>query len=271
MYDPKTNKFPYPEDTSSHYIKFKKQVDITFDDKYSYIDKSKGMLFKQSLIRIVLRLIVFPMTRIRLGLKINGKDNIKKYKDVINNGIISCCNHIHFWDYLGILVGIKPYKPYYLVWDKNIRGESGNLIRLTKGVPIPNTVSGTRKYYEDLGNHLNGGGWIHIYPEGSMWEFYRPIRPFKRGLSYLAIKYNKPILPMVFTYRKPGFIRSKIFHQIATLTLNIGEPIYANYAIDKKIQEDDLTIRCHEAMCKLAGIENNIYDEIYDNSKKIDY
>jgi hypothetical protein len=34
MYDPKTNKFPYPEDTSSHYIKFKKQVDITFDDKY---------------------------------------------------------------------------------------------------------------------------------------------------------------------------------------------------------------------------------------------
>ena len=28
MFDPKTKKYPYPEDTASHYIKFKKQKDI---------------------------------------------------------------------------------------------------------------------------------------------------------------------------------------------------------------------------------------------------
>jgi hypothetical protein len=34
-----------------------------------------------------------------------------------------------------------------------------------------------------------------------------------------------------------------------------------------------MTIRCHEAVCRLAGIEpgENIYPPLYDQSKRIDY
>jgi len=161
-----------------------------------------------------------------MGLKIKGRRNIKKYKSIIKDGIISCCNHVHYWDFLGISYGIRPYKPKFLAWAKNIRGGLG-----------------------------------------------KPIRPFKRGTASYAVKYNKPILPMAYTYRRPGFIKRRIFKQIALFTLNIGSPIYKNDNLPYSEQEYDLTKRAHEEVCKLANINpsDNIYGPVFNNSKKINY
>lgn len=274
MFDPKCNKYPYTLDTSSHYIKIKKDNGMVFDKNYPYIDKTKKFLFKQWLIRVVLFLIVFPLARIRLGLKIKGKKNIRKNKELIKKGVISCSNHIHFWDYIAIIRAIVPYKPYVLSWSYNLRGENSKLVRLVGGIPIPeNDVQASFAYLKSIEKLLNDGGWLHIYPEGSMWEFYAPIRPFKRGAAYLACKFNHPIIPMAFSYRKCGWIRRKIFKQIACLTLSIGEPLLANPNLDKKEQELDLTIRLHDSIRNLAGIteEENMYDKVYNNSKRIDY
>ena len=106
-----------------------------------------------------------------------------------------------------------------------------------------------------------------------MWEYYAPIRPFKRGATFFACAYNKPILPLAYSYRKPGWIRRKIFHQIACFTLNIGEPIYPNETLSIKEREVELNSRCHDAMCLLAGInpKENLYEALYNNSKRIDY
>ena len=78
---------------------------------------------------------------------------------------------------------------------------------------------------------------------------------------------------MAYRYRKPCWIRRVIFKQIATLTLCIGEPIYKNDTLDRHEQILDLTIRSHEEVCKLAGIDpkENIYKPVYENSKKIVY
>ena len=78
---------------------------------------------------------------------------------------------------------------------------------------------------------------------------------------------------MAFSYRKPSWIRRKIFHQIACFTLTIGEPLYANKELSKTEQELDLTIRAHDAVCELARIhaKDNIYEPIYKNSKRVDY
>ena len=272
MFDPKTKKYPYPLDTAAHYITVKGDNGLVFDKSYPYIDKSKSFRRKQKWVRFVMVSLVFLLSRIRLGLKIKGRKNIKNNKELFKKGIISISNHVHFWDYISILDGIRPYKPYYLVWPKNVRGKSSKLVRLTGGIPIPDdNIGGTKAYLKAVGEHLKDGGWLHIYAEGSMWEFYQPIRPFKKGASYFACKYDKPILPMAYSYRKPNWIRRKIFRQIACLTLNIGEPIYKDDNLKGNLQEEDLTRRCHEAVCKLAGIENNIYEPIYNDSKRIDY
>ena len=273
-YDPKTNKYPYSEYTDEHYLKVKKDSGVVFDNNYPYIDKRWFIRVLDFLVRVLLYLVIFLMVRVRLGLRIKGKENLKRNKKVIKQGVISTCNHVHMWDFLGILCAIKPIRPRILVWDKNIRGENGALIRRVGGIPLPtDNPKGMVTCFKVVDDFLSHGGWLHIYPEQAMWEFYAPIRPFKRGFSYIAIQNNKPVIPFAYSYRRPGWIRRKIFHQFALLTLNIGEPIYPNNDLMGKDRENDLTTRVHDAMVKLAGRDpgNKIYPAIFDNSKRVDY
>jgi 1-acyl-sn-glycerol-3-phosphate acyltransferase len=274
MFDPKTNKFPYPMETDRHYLEVHKNRGIVFDETYPYIDRSRSFRFRQGLVRFMLKVLVFPMTRIRLGLKIRGRENLKKHREVLKNGVLSVSNHVHMWDYLAVMCGIRPIWPYLLSWAPNINGENGTLIRMVGGIPIPeNNLAGTRAYLKSIRGLLKDGGWLHVYAEGSMWEYYAPVRPFKRGAAHLAIDSGKPIVPLGFSYREPGWIRKTIFRQIAKYTLTVGEPIFADPSLPEKEREADLTTRCRDAVCRLVGIDpkDNLYPPLFDHSKRIDY
>ena len=275
MFDPQTNKFPYPVETDKHYLQVKKDRGLVFDTDYPYVDRSPKFRFKQQLMRIALTVLVFPVVRVRLGLRVNGRENLKKHMDEIKNGILSCCNHVHMWDYLAIMSAITPIRPNVLTWGPNINGENGPVMRLVGAIPIPETgLAATRKYLNSVSDLLGSGEWLHVYPVGSMWEYYEPIRPFKRGTAFIACDNDKPILPLAFSYREPGWLRKKIFRQIACFTLNIGEPLYKNAELSKKEQTDDLTRRSHDEVCRLAGIdpEKNLYGPLHDKgSRRIDY
>ena len=275
-FDPQPIRYPYPEETDKHYLHVKKNKGIVFDEKYPYVDNSFGFKFKRFWIRFLLVLIVFPLDRIRLGLKIKGRKNLKKYKDVIKQGVVSISNHIHMWDYITLHRLVYPIKPNVLSWAPNINGENGTLIRMTGGIPIPEkSFRGTVAYYKAVEKLLTiDGGWLHIYPEGSMWEYYAPIRPFKRGAAFFAVKFNKPIIPIGYSYRKPTWWRKVFFKQLGRITANVGEPIYPNLDIaDLNEREKDLLIRSHQKVCELADIkpEENKYPPIFDNSKRVDY
>ena len=266
MFDPKTNRFPYPEETDRHYLEIRKDRGIVFDASW--------FRFKQKMVRILLNCIVFPVTAIRLGLKTEGRENLKKHKAVIDNGAVSVCNHVHMWDYLAVMKSIRPYKPNILVWDKNINGENGTLIRLAGGIPIPeNSVAGQKAFLKSVNGLMDEHGWLHVYAEGSMWEYYQPIRPFKRGAAMIAVSNEKPVIPLAFSYREPGWIRKHIFRQIATFTLHIGEPLFPDKNLKPKDREKDLTVRANKAVCALAGIDpdKNIYEPVFNDSKRIDY
>ena len=275
MFDPKTTKYPYPENTDGHYMEVKMDRGIIFDKNYPYVDYSKGFAFKRFWVRVLLRLLVFPfMEPFKTGLKIKGKNNLKKYKNVLKDGAITIANHVHVWDYICVMKALHNFKwTYLLSWDKNVNGDSGPLVRMVGGIPIPeNDPEATVAFNKSLKQILNEGRFLHIYPEGSMWEYYAPIRPFKNGAASLAIKNNKPILPMAFSYRKPGWIRRKVFKQPAALTLTIGEPLFANPDLDKTAQVDDLTARMHESVCHLAGFDDgSLYPALFKDSKRIDY
>ena len=274
MFDPKTNRYPYPEITDRHYLVILKDRGFVFDTSYPYIDRTKWFRFRQNLVRLLLNVIVFPLTSIRLGLKVEGRENIKKYRSDLENGAISVCNHVHMWDYLAVMKTIRPFRPNLLSWAKNINGENGTLIRLVGGIPIPeDSVAAQKVFLKEIGNLLNGHGWLHIYAEGSMWEYYMPIRPFKRGAALIAVTNNKPILPMGFSYREPGPIRRKLFRQTALFTLHIGEPLYPDMSLRPKEREKDLTVRAHNAVCSLVGIDpaENIYEPEFNDSRRIDY
>lgn len=274
MFDPKPTRYPFPKYTDRHYLVLKKDDGTVFDKNYPYIDRSFSFRFKQFWVRVLLYTIVFPLATIRLGLKIKGRKILKENKELLRNGVVSCANHVHLWDFICVLKAIRPHRPSLLAWAANVRGENAKLIRMVGGIPIPEgDPHATGAFVHTIKDHLKGGGWLHIYAEGSMWEFYAPIRPFKSGIGYFAAQCDKPILPMAFSYRKPGWIRKTIFRQTACFTLSIGEPIFPNKALGRKERETDLVKRAHEAVCRLAGIEpdKNIYPPIFDNTERIDY
>ncbi len=275
MFDPKTNKFPYPIDTNKHYLEVHKDRGIVFDTEYPYIDRSKGFRFKQDMVRALEYALVFFLCTVRLGLKIEGRENLKKHRDVLKNGVISVANHVHMWDYIAVMKAIRPYRSNLLVWAPNVNGENGTLIRMVGGIPIPEgSVAATKMYLKAISGLLKDDhGWLHIYAEGSMWEYYAPIRPFKKGPARIACSNDKPILPLGFSYREPGWVRKNIFHQAAKFTLHIGEPLFPNKELGPKEREKDLTIRCHDEVCRLVGIDpkDSIYPPVFDNSKRVDY
>lgn len=272
-FDPRAN-FPYTEYTDQHYLEVLKDDGTVFDKDYPYIDKSKGFKFKQWWVRFLLYLIVFPFSYVRMGLKIRGKKNLRKYKKILKNGALSVSNHVNMWDYIAVMNAIKPRKPYVIVWDKNVTGKDGPLVRLVGGIPIPeNDPQATLAYLGTIKNHLNRGGWLHIYPEGSMWEYYRYIRPFKKGVAHLARMSNKPVVPMAFSYRRASWIRRRLFKQPGKFNLCIGEPLFLDPSLDGPAQEIDLMKRLHAAVCSLAGLNEgeNLYNPIFNNDKRIDY
>ena len=271
MFIPDNSKFPYPEDTASHYASIKMNRGIVFDKDYPYIDKSFSFRFKRFWVRLLLRIIVFPEAKIKMGIRIHGKGNLKYYKKELEGGAISISNHVHYWDYICAMKALHSYRwSYLLSWDKNINNDSGPLVRLVGGIPIPeNDPAATVAFSKAIEGLFKEKGLLHIYPEGSMWEYYVPIRPFKLGAASFAVNYDKPIIPMAYTYRKPGLIRTKLFKQIALFDLHIGAPIFPNKDLEKAERIRDLTVRAHQAVVTLSN-NTNKYEAIYNHSKRID-
>ncbi len=272
-YDPKPTRYPFPDLTDQHYLKIKKDDGTVFDSSYPYIDKSKAFRRKWKWTRVLLRLIVFPMVYVKLGLRVKGREVLKKHKEALSHGAILVSNHVALWDYLAILTALKRPKIGVLVWKKNVSGESGSMVRSVGGIPIPDgDVKAIQVFHEAVNGFLHEGGWLQTYAEGSMWEYYAPIRPFKLGASHFAIENDLPVLPMAFSYRKPSWIR-RMFGQLAAFNLTIGQPLYPDKDLGGVEAQYDLTKRLHEEVCRLANIdpELNPYGPVFHNDKRVDY
>ena len=273
MFDPKPTRYPFPEQTDRHYLKLKMDRKIIFDEDYPYIDNSKWFLFKRAMARIAMLVAAFPVCTVRMGLKIRGKENRKKYRDILSGGFVSVSNHVHMWDSLAVMKALYFRKPAVIVWDKNVNGENGTLIRLVGGIPIPvESFRAMHVFNNTVNEYLKSGNWVHICAEGSMWEYYMPVRPFKQGTFYIAYRAGVPVLPIGFSYREPKGIY-KLVRSQALFTLNIGEPLFFRKDLPKNEAIEDMTVRAHRAVCELCGIDpdRNLYPPVFNDSRRVDY
>ncbi len=272
-FDPKPTKYPYPDLTDGHYLVVKKDSGEVFDKDYDFIGTAKGYKFKSAIVRLGLYTLVFPGTRLILGLKVKGRNNLKKYKDVLSKGCVTVGNHVHLYDYVMEMYALRPRKTRILSWSKNLTGENKFFVRHSGGIPIPeNDRKASAAMVNAVVNYLKNGGWLHVSAEGSMWEYYMPIRPFKTGAAHFAYLAGVPVLPMAFSYREPKGLY-KLLGRKALFTLSIGEPLFADESLSRMDAIEDLTKRVHGEVCRLAGIDpkDNIYPPIFENSHKINY
>lgn len=246
--------FNYPDKCDEHMLEVKRVREIKFDSSYKFYDNSKIFKFKQFWLFVVIRVIIFPLMHLSHGLKITGKENIKKNKDKLSDGAITIANHVFMWDYLAVLKAIHPHVPYFPGWAKNFEGPNGPLIKTIGGIPIPeNDFRGLVKFKKTLDYLFEKKHWIHFYPEGSMWYYYPDIRPFKPAIFKFAVIHNKPIIPLGFSFRKRRGLL-KLFWNMPCVNLKIGKPIYPNKNLPLNEAIDELHKKAYKVVQNLVGI-----------------
>ena len=208
-----------------------------------------------SLLYLIAHPILFLVTKLWLGLKVEGRENLSKMGDEY----ITVANHINMIDCAMIALAIFPRIPYFLTLQSNLEIPFIKyLVMLFRGIPIPRKKSGKEKMVNTIDGLLKRGEIVGIYPEGHLIPYYDGIREFKNGAFNFAVRNQVPILPIVFTYREPEgiirFIKRKPF-----ITLTILEPEYPKTEISKaNVQE--LKNRVYRKM-KLERRIKKLYNE----------
>ncbi|MDR0690138.1 MAG: 1-acyl-sn-glycerol-3-phosphate acyltransferase [Spirochaetaceae bacterium] len=247
----------YPANPDDHMILGPQEVDLVLDEHYPFLDKSPAFRIRSALIYLGIFTLVFIIAPIRFGLKIEGRGKLKKHRALFRNGALTVSNHVLRWDFLCILQAIRFRRLYFPAWKENISGPDRNLIRLVGGIPVPTDIHGIKYFNRAFDELHEKKKWFHVFPEGSNWPYYQPIRPFKKGMFTMAYKYNLPVIPMAFSYRPSRGLYRIFKKNYPLITLRVGEPILPDLTLSRKEAVNLLREQCHKTIVDLAGIRNN--------------
>ena len=262
----------YPQDNPfarTLFPKYTKQLAI--DDKYPYLNDSVGYKFNLFLgYYVFLHLLLRIKLRVQMGLRIRGREVLKKHKEGLKNGAITIANHVYRLDCPCVLIAVnRTHNTRIPMFAPNFRTKDGYFMGIAGGIPIPEAEAGMsamKKFNEAFDEFHRRGWWFHIFPEACRWDMYKPLRPFQKGAFTMSYKYNKPLLPCVITYReRKGIFRLFGPKELPLLTVTIGEPIYPDTTQARKTEVERLRNVAHAQMQQMAGITHNPWPAVWEN------
>ena len=262
----------YPQDNPfarTLFPKYTKQLAI--DDKYPYLNDSVGYKFNLYLgYYVFLHLLLRIKLRVQMGLRIRGREVLKKHKEGLKNGAITIANHVYRLDCPCVLIAVnRTHNTRIPMFAPNFRTKDGYFMGIAGGIPIPEAEAGMsamKKFNEAFDEFHRRGWWFHIFPEACRWDMYKPLRPFQKGAFTMSYKYNKPLLPCVITYReRKGIFRLFGPKELPLLTVTIGEPIYPDTTQARKTEVERLRNVAHAQMQHMAGITHNPWPAAWEN------
>ena len=258
----------YPEDNPTERL-FKAEQDREYvvDENYPFVNDSLAWKLEQKLwgYPIVLHFVVgFLNLQCKYGLRIEGREWLKKYEKELAGGAITLGNHCSPVDCPAIIIAVKgKYTTKIPMFTPNFRTKNQYLMRLVGGVPIPEPEAGLsamKQFNLAFDTFHERGYWFHIFPEAAQWQYYKPLRPFQKGAFTMSYKYNMPLIPCVVVYRKrTGIYRLTGKPYEPLFTVKIGEPIFPDTTQPRKDEVDRLRKLAYERMLALAGIEHNTW------------
>lgn len=247
----------YPEIPDQHLVSKPKIYELQLDENYPYYDKSFNYRLRSSIQYFATFTLVFFLAPLKYGLRICGRKNITKNKKLFKNGALTIANHVYRWDFLGVLQAIRFRRSYFPAFAENLCTADRNMIRNAGGIPVPETFHAMGTFNKAFDQLHAEKKWIHVFPESCRWDYYQYIRPFKKGAFTFAYRYQLPVIPMAFSYRKPNWFEKIFTGGKPCITLNVGEPIIPKFDLGRKECIEELRKECHKKVIELAGIENN--------------
>lgn len=231
--------------------------DIAFDDTYTYLDKSLKFKILRNLTYLVACLVAFPLNRIRFGLRIEGREKIRRNRKLLAGGVMTVCNHVHRWDMICVMQAMRFRKPWIPMYAQPFRGKDGFIMKAVGGIAIPEERSGFRGFDKALDELHERRQWIHIFPESCSWKFYAPLRPFKMGTFNMAYRYFLPVVPLMITFRPRTGWRKLFGKGEPLVTIHVGDPIVPDTRAPRKDETARLRDQAHKTMLDMAGIVSN--------------
>ena len=235
--------YEYPDKCDEHMIAVKHLRDVNLDENYPYLQKSAWFKLQRGILRICQYTVLPIVMKVRHGLRIHGKEKLKQHKQLLENGMITVSNHVFMWDYICIMVALRPRLGYFPAWQTNLEGPNGPWIRMAGGIPIPtHSFRAMVQFKKAMEEVFEKKQWMHFFPEGSMWFYYPDIRPLKKAVFKYAVTFDRPILPISFSFR-PRKGLWKLLGKSPLVDLNIGDPIFHDKSLPKleatkKMQQD---------------------------------
>lgn len=255
----------YPESPDTRMLTPDKVRSVEVDENYPFLMKSFREKALHFLVYLGIFTLVFPLHILRYGLKIEGRENLRKNRSLLKNGALTVSNHVYRWDFLAVLQAVRYRRLWFPTLADNLETKDKTLVRSAGGIPIPlNKIAATRKFYQAFDELSRKKKWIHVFPESYRWEFYQPIRPFKIGAFEMAYRYGIPVIPVVIHYRPAGGWRKMLGIKHPLITVSIGEPIVPDTGNRRKQESERLCRAAHESMCRMAGIIQNKWDAVSD-------
>lgn len=260
-----TNNRKYPDNPYTRLVKVKvedsSQGRFQFDDTYPYLDDSFNYKFNRAVNAFVLRWLDNIYHRVCLGLRIEGRDILKKYKKELSKGGVSICNHVFREDTVMVCRALNRYRSFHLpMYAKHLNKSKIYywMLRYLGGIPIAETSGGMREFNNALDTYNSRGEWIHVFPEEVRWDYYQYIRPFRKGAFTMAYKYNCPLVPIVVTFRdRKGFFRLTGPKDVPLFTIKILEPVFPDRTQTRKSDVERMLQEAHSRMVEGAGIKDN--------------
>jgi 1-acyl-sn-glycerol-3-phosphate acyltransferase len=251
--------FAYPKDPDAHMLVSPVVADLVVDKDYPFLDKSLGFRIRSWATYLGIYTLVFFLSPIRFGLRIEGREILKKNRALFRDGALTVVNHVHRWDFLFVLQALRFRRLYFPAWQMNLTGPDRNFIRQAGGIPVPEDLH-TIKYFNQAFDELHEKKkWFHVFPESSCWPYYQPIRPFKKGMFSVAYKYKLPVIPMAISYRESTGLYKFFKKNYPLITLRVGEPVLPDLSKPRKEAVALLREQVHQKVVELAGISNNPY------------
>ena len=260
----------YPvDDPYEHLLKVEKVPEHIFemDEHYPYYDQSPAYMKERNKAYFICNTYCKIVQFFKWGFRVRGRSVMRRYKDAFAGGAITICNHAYRWDAVSVIhaTGKRFYIP---MLGDNMMTRDYWYMRYIGGIPVPSSMAAMKKYNEAFDRYHEQGEWMHVFPEATRWNFYKPIKPFRKGAFSMAYKYNMPILPCCITYRKrTGLYLLFGKKEEPLITITLGEPIFPDTSKPRKVEVERLRNLAHATMERMAGITHNPWPAAPDSGE----
>lgn len=214
---------------------------------YDYCRNRWWKRLGDGLFRGIVQGILWAYNGLALGFRVTGRAHLREVK---GRGAVTVCNHVHPMDCTMVDLAVFPRRIHYMTLDTNFRiPVVRHLIRWLGAVPLSQSPRQIGALFQAMGQELDTGALVQIYPEGVLIPYDDTLRTFKGGAFRLAADNGVSVVPMVIVQEPPrGLLR--LYKRKPCLHLCILPPIAPEPNLPPREAARILQARCREAMAE---------------------